>query len=641
MNNFLIKLRSLFAILFIGQMLLASPLNATHMVGGEISYVCLGENSYEVTFTLYQNCLPGSREAIEADIPLQYAIYNGTSFYSSGAIFEYTTDIITEDIDTDCVNEVPESCLRKTVFKKVIYLPTSSESYTIVYQRCCRNPGIVNLVNSGNMGVTYFATIPSSSLACINNSPVFKNEPPQIICANFPLMYDYSATDADGDSLVYTLAPSYRGASMDAPIPSGTIITGPPFLTANYSPGFNPLYPINALPQVEIHPETGLMTFTPLTSGRYQLTVAVQEYREGVLFNTHFRDLQVIVGNCIKNTFSDIPVKSQFENTYDVVCDGYTVTFENTSSGNLENFEWHFGDGSAPSYEFEPSHTYSDTGIYEVKLIVNKGRQCSDSIVRFVRVFPYLTGEFEYTGSQCIGETLTFSDSVYNSRIELPYTVEYDFGNGDIFYGRNPSYTFPTGGDHTVKMIIRNENGCASTITKNIYIEDLKANAGNDTFVVKDYNYHLEATGGDFYEWFPKDYLVDPYSARTYVNFPDTGSYTFHVKVTSELGCVAYDTVNVIVVEQPSILLPNAFSPNGDGLNDVIYPNLIGYPKINYFRIYNRWGELVFVSYHNGVGWDGTFNGKACEIGVYYYELNVVDIFLKNHKVTGDITLIR
>src|SRR5690606_22865932 len=130
----------------------------------------------------------------------------------------------------------PPRCLLKSRFTRILELPPSEVGYTVVYQRCCRNPNIVNLVNSGNQGVTYFATLPPNMASeCINNTPQFKNEPPQVICVNFPFMYDYSAVDADGDSLVYRLGPSYRGASTDLAIPQGPQITAPPHPIANYS----------------------------------------------------------------------------------------------------------------------------------------------------------------------------------------------------------------------------------------------------------------------------------------------------------------------------------------------------------------------------------------------------------------------
>lgn len=618
-----------------------NTMNATHMVGGEISYKCLGGNNYQFTFVLYQNCLPGTEGPISADNPLNYAIYEGTSYYTSSFVTDYTFEIISKDFESDCLTEVPAMCLRKSIFTKIIHLPPSAIGYTIVYQRCCRNPGIMNLINSGNMGVTYIATIPPSTSDCVNSTPIFKNEPPQVICADFPFMYDYSATDADGDSLVYRLGPSYRGASMENPIPAGVGITGPPFALANYTPGLNYDNPVNAAPPVFINPTTGILTFTPITTGRYQLTVCVDEYREGVLFNTHYRDLQIIIAGCKKVTFADIPVKVPYENTYDVICDGYTVKFENSSDGNLIGFEWDFGDGSPRSNEVEPTHTYTDTGTYIVTLVVNKGLQCPDSIKRNVRIYPYLTGEFSFTGIQCIGEEVQFTDTVFNSRIDLPFTVEYDFGDGSTFEGRSPKHVFTTGGFHTVKMTVRNEKGCASVYSENIYIMDLQPFAGNDTIVVKDYNYHLQASGGDSYEWFPKDLLSDPFSDRTYVNFTDTGVYEFYVKVESDFGCVGYDTVRVVVVDQPSALLPNAFSPNGDGLNDVISPGLVGFPRINYFKIYDRWGKLMFVSFKMGEGWDGTFNGIPCTTGVYYYILSAQDINNRETIIRGDITLIR
>ena len=83
------------------------------------------------------------------------------------------------------------------------------------------------------------------------------------------------------------------------------------------------------------------------------------------------------------------------------------------------------------------------------------------------------------------------------------------------------------------------------------------------------------------------------------------------------------------------------FSPNGDGLNDVLRPIGIGFRNINYFRIYNRWGQAVFYGTHFNEGWDGSYQGARADIGVYYWQLSLNDRFGKEVLMKGDATLIR
>jgi hypothetical protein len=181
--------------------------------------------------------------------------------------------------------------LKKT-FTKTYYFPPSTKGYVIAYQRCCRNAAIVNVSDPGNTGATYYCRIPPSGVTDSNNSAIFKNYPPQLICVNYPIVYDNSATDADGDSLTYEFCPSITGAdgANVKPIPSP-----PPYSTITYLPPFTYLYPLTSLPEISINPTTGLITGTPTVIGRYLVSVCCHEWRNGVIINTIIREFQFVV----------------------------------------------------------------------------------------------------------------------------------------------------------------------------------------------------------------------------------------------------------------------------------------------------------------------------------------------------------
>lgn len=618
---------------------------ATHMVGGEVSYRCIGVNQFELKITLYQSCLDGTQQARDADFPIQYTVYENRAiplYVTHGAISFLNSEVkhLPHGFTNECISNIPNVCLQRSVGTTILTLPPSEYGYTIVYQRCCRNADILNLVSSGNIGVTYSATIPPfESGECPNNSPEFVNMPPQIICGNFPFSYSYAATDMDGDSLVYKLCETYLGASMENPIPSELDITPPPFFSAPYSAGYSATNPINGFPPVNLDPATGMMTVTPTSTGRFQVKVCIEEYRNGQLINVHSRDLQYQITNCEKLVYADMPAKTPDPKVYDARCDGYTVKFENSSVGGI-TYNWDFGDGSPESTEFEPTHTYADTGTYEVKLVINRGTTCSDSITKYVKIYPYFTGDFSTDGSYCPGTPVAFMDSL-SATYGTEFKVSWDFGDGTTAEGHNPVHTFDTGGTYWVTMYAESELGCILEVSKEIMIYDFTPSAGNDTMVVLGYDFNLQAKGGDHYSWHPTDYLSDPFIANPKVTFPDTGSYTFTVDISRGEACKATDTVNVIVVAKPLILLPNAFSPNGDGLNDVFKPVIVGYPFAEYMRIYNRWGDLVYSDYRWDLEWDGTYNGKPADAGVYIFEFSAKNIHGESEYVKGDVTLIR
>jgi gliding motility-associated-like protein len=134
----------------------------------------------------------------------------------------------------------------------------------------------------------------------------------------------------------------------------------------------------------------------------------------------------------------------------------------------------------------------------------------------------------------------------------------------------------------------------------------------NDTAVLK-------ATGGLSYTWMPNNYIVRTNSSQITVKPPQ--SITYYVTGIDALGCKGQDSITVEFRNEGDqrLFIPNAFSPNGDGLNDVFRPTFIG-PAAKYqFSIYNRWGQLVFMSKVPGVGWNGVFQSKEQPGGVYVY----------------------
>lgn len=618
---------------------------ASHMIGGDVTYRCLGNNNFEITLTLYQDCLYGEPQAIFQDDPANFSIYtagSGPSLVSTGSVPSSKTETVDPNFSNACINNYPNTCLRKQVFVFTRQLAPSPFGYYIVYQRCCRNASINNIVNPGNVGVTYMATIPPfANNQCPNNSAVFKSMPPQIICSNNPFVYDFSATDTDADSLSYELCEAKIGGSTTTPLPSGAGITPPPHNPVIYFNPYGPNFPMSGTPPLQINPVTGLMTGTPSTTGRFVVTVCAHEWRNGVIINTLSRDVQFVVTNCSKAVVANIPELMDEPNTYAVQCKGYTVKFTNTSTGGFA-YKWQFGVPGATSTDFEPTFTYPDTGTYSVTLIVNEGSTCPDSITRLVKIYPEFYGDFVWDGKLCPQEPVQFFDS---SRATFP-AVNYwrwNFGDGGTSSEQNPVHTYAIpGGPQQVTLISRSQLGCRDTVTKTLPMPYFNPFAGNDTIIVLGYRFHLNGTGSTSYEWSPSDYLSDPNIANPQVTFPDTGSYTYVLTGTNEEGCLARDTINILVVSTGRIFVPNAFSPNGDGVNDLLMPRIIGYSEINYFRIFNRYGQQVFSSARdNYPGWDGKLNGQPADIGAYYYIIDLKDAEGRNVQQKGDITLVR
>jgi gliding motility-associated-like protein len=174
-------------------------------------------------------------------------------------------------------------------------------------------------------------------------------------------------------------------------------------------------------------------------------------------------------------------------------------------------------------------------------------------------------------------------------------------------------------------------------------LPDIIPYAGRDTAVVVGQPLRLKASGGVRYLWSPGGGISDPAIASPEIIFREsTAGVQFKVLVYNEAGCVDSDYVNVKVFETaPTVFVPNAFTPNGDRWNEVLRPIAAGMQKIEFFQVFNRWGQVVFTTSVNEHGWDGTIGGKQQPSGTYVWLVKAVDYTGKSYSQRGTVMLIR
>jgi gliding motility-associated-like protein len=167
--------------------------------------------------------------------------------------------------------------------------------------------------------------------------------------------------------------------------------------------------------------------------------------------------------------------------------------------------------------------------------------------------------------------------------------------------------------------------------------------AGNDTAVVVNQPLQLQASGGVNYQWIPGNYLSSPAISNPVAVFNEPASQIrYKVLVYNSIGCVDSSSLSVkVYASMPTVYVPTAFTPNHDGLNDQLRPVAVGFKYIEYFQIYNRWGQRVFETRINGAGWDGTVNGQPQASNTYVWMVKAVDFTGKAYFSKGLVTLIR
>jgi|CXWL01.1.fsa_nt_gi gliding motility-associated-like protein len=171
----------------------------------------------------------------------------------------------------------------------------------------------------------------------------------------------------------------------------------------------------------------------------------------------------------------------------------------------------------------------------------------------------------------------------------------------------------------------------------------MRVSAGRDTVVIVGQPLQLNATGGINYDWIPATYLSDADISNPVALFPNPSTgIQYKVIAFSQQGCKdsAFITIKVFKT-QPTVFVPSAFTPNNDGKNDVLRPIAVGIKDIEYFNIYNRWGQLLFSTKVNGFGWNGKIGGVLQSTGTFVWTVKATDYTGKAYFQKGVVTLIR
>lgn len=171
----------------------------------------------------------------------------------------------------------------------------------------------------------------------------------------------------------------------------------------------------------------------------------------------------------------------------------------------------------------------------------------------------------------------------------------------------------------------------------------MQVDAGNDTAVIIGQPLQLNGSGGEFYQWSPAAYLSATDIPNPIALFSETTSgLRYKLVASNAFGCVDSAYINIkVFATGPTVFVPSAFTPNNDGRNDLLVPIAVGMKQIDYFQIFNRWGQMVFSTTTNGHGWDGRINGQPQATNTYVWLVKAVDFNGVPYFMKGVVTLIR
>ena len=559
----------LFSFLFL---LFTTQSKATHMVGGDFSYRCLGDGYFEITLTLRRDCEFGAADAFFDD-KAHIAVFNQYGQIikkiglRGGFRLPYVgNDTLNESLFPECGILGDPVCVHEAIYRDTVFIPQPEykQKYILVYQRCCRNQSLLNIQDPLETGGSYMIEIDRTVWDECNSSPAFKKWPDIYICANQPLVFDHSATEPDGDSLVYELYTPYSGGTINYPMPT---VADPGKYTPFYKPvSWEDNYSVDNIlggdNPLKIDPVTGIITGTPEKEGQFLVGVMVKEYRDGVLLSTIRRDFEYNVRNCLDPPIAD------FESVVAICGSGIhdTLALTNTSQ-NADTYHWYIYQSSTGKtdtfstvdvdYIYDLPSWGKDTFIITIDAY-NEIANCSDVYQRqIIAVEDELIADFDVVINDCYNDSLDITLNLQDKFEELNplYTWKESkwvltFSNDTLYAeGRRVSIIVPKEKKTLITLYIDTEEKCQASVEKWVSLDfaDIEF-ISNPMVICKGdpskfvANPHSEWT----YTWEPEaglEFNGNDKSDPTFIGLEDT---KYYVTVTDGI-CTAFDSIQIYV----------------------------------------------------------------------------------------------
>ena len=317
------------------------------------------------------------------------------------------------------------------------------------------------------------------------------------------------------------------------------------------------------------------------------------------------------------------------------------------SGGVITAWSWEFDDGTFGSTQ-NPEHefaVYADT--FDVQLIVITDQGCVDSITQEVTTFPVVDWDyFPDVVNGCAPLTVSFTDlSTAGSSQVVGWQWIYD--DGFFGFSQNPTHTYPDSGHYFVGLTATTSDGCVynDTLSYPIVVWGQPiANFSPDPWSVSIFESEIEVTdlsSTDVVLW---EYDFGDFSYSNDANpvheYEDTGYFVITQIVYNSFGCADTIAKTIHIFGEYTHYAPNAFTPDGDGVNDVFYTTGIGIVEYK-LMIFDRWGQLIFTAKDPLTGWDGSYRGTVVLEDVYVWRVQTKDVLNETHDHRGHVTVLK
>jgi len=364
-------------------------------------------------------------------------------------------------------------------------------------------------------------------------------------------------------------------------------------------------------------------------AGNYNIKMVIED-NSGCVSDTNYTQVSI----------SDYPVVAFTPN---LLCTGQDFTIHDASTaqyGDVVAWEWDWGNGDY-DYTENPVYPVQQPGTRQVKLTAFTQAGCATT-----ETFPLKVSEsadiVASVSDACYGDVSRFYGLSLNPQVPVS-EWQWNLGDGQSIGTKDMQYVYPEPGNYLVQLSATTPDGCITrTQPQDVTIHSMQLKATGDTLVAMGQPLQLNAyANGDNiqFAWYPATGLNNPYTANPIAILQ--GDQTYSLRAESPFGCIETQSLHVKVYKGPTFYTPTAFTPNNDGQNDLFRAVSPGMQSLDYFRIWNRWGQLVFESRDLRAAWDGQFQGKKAVGGTYTWAVSGIDYQGKVHQQKGYVVLIR